>query len=272
MTYITNATVRRTIGVNVDQITDVDIDAFIVEIEKLVPRYFNTQFTMTEKIDILDGDGSDRIVLRDNPVWTVRELIHDGVTVTPAYLYLYREGGRINLSSGAEVSRFSNKRNIISVRYFYGKLDYSNTILTKTTASSIAGTNVVLSVSSASAFSTNDWIDIKSMDGHYEVAKITVGGTTTITVDQLVYTHLSGAIITKLEVSPIFTRIMNVICSIAIINRIIGGSAEIEAAYSLGELSVTLQDPNVLWKEALNQFIQERDELMKRIKIRPAIA
>lgn len=267
--YITHDTVRRTLGVSVDLITDADIDDFITEIESLVPRYFNTVFTMTEAIDVLDGDGSDRVVLQNNPVWAVRELISDTVTEVPANLYVYREGGRVNLSTTSIVSRFPNKRNIIRVRYIYGKLDYSPTIFTKTTAASIAGTGINLSVTSSSVFSVNDWVDIKGMDGNYEAAQITSKGTGYIVVDQLVYAHLLGSIITKLEMSANFTRIMNVICSIAVINRLVGGSYTTEQAFSLGELSVTLQEPFQLWKETLNQFVAERDELMRRIHIRP---
>jgi len=269
--YISATTVKRTLGVDTSQISDADIESFITEIESLVPKYWNTQFAMTEDIDILDGDGSDRVMLRNNPVWAVRELISDTVTETPANLYVYRQGGKVVLSTTSIVSRFPNKRNIIRVRYLYGKLDYTATS-TKTTANSIAGSSIALSVSSSTGFTMGDWVDIKGMDGNYEAAKITGTGVGTITVDQLVYAHLSGSIITKLETSPIFTRIMNVIASIAVLNRMIGGSGNTESAYSLGELNVTLQVPNVLWREAFNQFVQERDELFKRIKIRPAIA
>ncbi len=267
-TYITHDTVRRTLGIDSSQVSDTDIDSFITEIESLVPRFFNTQFTMTEDIDVLDGDGSDRVVLRKNPVWAVRELISDAVTETPSNLYIYRDGGRVNLSESSIVSRFPNKRNIIRVRYLYGKLDYTTTT-TKMTVASVVGTSVVLSVGSSTGFTINDWVDIKGMDGNYESAKVTGTGVGTITVDQLVYAHLIGTIVTKLETSAVFTRIMNVIASIAVINRMIGGSADTESAYSLGELHVNLQDPNVLWEKAFNQFVRERDELMRRIKIRP---
>ena len=108
--YITHDTVRRTIGLDTTQISDTDIDSFITEIESLVPKFFNTVFTMTEKIDVLDGDGSDRVVLDSNPVWAVRELISDTVTEVPANLYVYGEGGRVNLSTSSIISRFPNKR------------------------------------------------------------------------------------------------------------------------------------------------------------------
>lgn len=269
--YISASTVRRTLGINASQVSDTDIDSFITEIESLVPRYWNTVFTMTEKIDVLDGDGSDRVMLQSNPVWAVRELISDTVTEDPANLYVYREGGRVNLSTTSIISRFPNKRNIIRIRYIYGKLDYTTTA-TKTTVASITGSPIILNVSSSTGFATGDWVDIKGMDGNYEAAQITGTGAGTITVDQLVYAHKSGSIVTKLATSAIFTRIMNVIASIAVINRMVGGSASAKAAYSLGELNVTLQVPNVLWRETFNQFVQEREELMKRIKIRPAIA
>ena len=269
-TYITHDSVRRTLGVSTDLISDVDIDAFIIEIEALVPRFFNTVFTMTESIDIKDGDGSDRVMLLKNPVWTVRELVSDTVTELPSNLYVYREGGRVTLSNSSIVSRFPNKKNIVRIRYLYGKLDYTTTTTHLSTATAV-GTNVVMTVASESGFTTGDWIDIKGTDGNYEATHITGTGSGTITVDQLVYTHSTNSLITKLGTSPIFTRIMNVICAIAVVNRVLGGSYNTESAYSLGELSVTLQEPNVFWKETLNQFVQERDRLMSYIKIRPYV-
>jgi uncharacterized protein YqfB (UPF0267 family) len=266
--YISATTVRRTIGLSVSQISDADIESFITEIEAEVPRFFNTSFTMREAIDIIDGDGSDRVMLKNNPVWAVRELISDTVTETPANLVVYREGGKVRLSTTSIVSRFPNKMNIIRARYLYGKLDYSTTS-TKTTVASIAGTSITLNVSSSTSFTVNDWVDIKSMDGNYEAAQITSKATGTITVDQLVYAHSSGAIVTKLEVSQIFTRIMNVIASLSVIGRILGQSANTRTSYTVGELTINFQEPNVLWEKTFNQFVQERDELMKRIKIRP---
>ena len=67
-TYVNIASVRRTIGITDDQIDDTDVEAAIVEVEAQVPRYFNTVFAPTERIDFLDGDGSNRLLLDKNPV------------------------------------------------------------------------------------------------------------------------------------------------------------------------------------------------------------
>ena len=47
-TYITVASVRRTVGIDSDEISDADLEATIVEIEAQVPRYFITQFVPPE--------------------------------------------------------------------------------------------------------------------------------------------------------------------------------------------------------------------------------
>ena len=269
-TYITVASVRRTVGISVDEISDADVEATIVEIEAQVPRYFNTQFVPTEKIEILDGDGTNRLRVNQNPLLSVRELKDDGTTIDPANLEIKKEPGYIFLGSGATTQKFSDKKNKIVIKYIYGTVEDSSTSTTSS-AAEVAGTAVSVAVASESDFSEEDWVEILGMDGHREVAQVSSSSTGVLVLDQLVQTHELGSTITKLQININFTKIMNLIASIALVARIIGQSYDENTGYSLGELSIQKGEPYTQWRETANQFIKERDQLMSRIMIRPYI-
>ncbi len=270
-TYITVASVRRTVGIDSTEISNDDVEDTISEVEKQVPRFFNTVFVPTERIDILDGDGTNRLLVDKNPILSVRELKIDGTTVDPIKLEIYKESGYVFLGQSSETPKFSAKRNSNVIKYLYGTVEHSDSILTTSTAASIAGTSIVLAVAAGTTFTVGNWIEIYGMDGFKETAKITAKATLTITVDQLVQTHESGSNITELEISENFTKIMNLVGAIAMIARIIGQSYKDIVGYNLGEMRVQKGEPYTQWREAANQFIRERDEMYKRISIRPRV-
>lgn len=269
--YINVASVRRTCGIGSSEINDDDVDDTITEVEKQVPRYFNTVFVPTERIDMLDGDDTNRLVLDKNPILSVRELKIDGTTEDPANLEIYKESGYIFLGEDASTSTFIEKRNKIVVKYIYGTVEESTTDTT-ISADTTAGTSVSLSVASITDFDDKDWIEIYGMDGHREVAQINAEPTgSTIIVDQLVQTHESGSKIVKLEISENFKKLMNLITSVALVARIVGQSYTDTVGYDLGELHVQKGEPYTQWRETAIQFIKERDMLMSRISIRPKV-
>lgn len=270
-TYITVASVRRTSGVSEAQIDDPDTEAMIVEVEKQVPRKFNTVFIPTERIDILDGDGTNRLLLDKNPVLSVRAVKIDGTTEDPVNLEIYKESGYIFLGQDAETSKFANKRNSSVVKYLYGTVEHSETVLTESTASSVAGTGIVLAVTSGASFAVDDWIEIYGMDGNREVAKVTAQDTNSITVDQLVQSHESDSTIVKMQVNENFTKLMNIITAISQVARVVGESASDIVGYDLGELRVQKGEPYTQWRETATQLIKERDQLYGMIGIRPYV-
>jgi len=270
-TYVTVASVRRTVGILQADISDADVESTITEVEKQVPRKFNTVFVPTERIDILDGDGTNRLLLDKNPVLAVRELRIDGDVEDPVNLEIYKDSGYIFLGEDSSASRFIDKRNSVAVKYLYGTVENSETVLTESDAASIAGTSIVLSVTSGADFAANDWIEIFGMDGNREVAKVTAQDASTITVDQLVQTHESDSTVVKMEISDNFTKLMNIITSIALVARIVGQSAIDTVGYDLGELHVQKGEPYTQWRETVTQLIKERDELYGMISIRPRV-
>ena len=117
---------------------------------------------------------------------TVKELKIDGNTEDPANLHIYKQSGKIVLSSSATTSTFTQKNNAIVIKYVYGFLEESSTNTT-TSAAEIAGTDVSVAVGSVAGFADNDWVEIYGMDGYRESAQIngTPGGGA-IVLDKLV--------------------------------------------------------------------------------------
>jgi len=270
--YVTVASVRRTSGIGSSEINDTDVEAIIVECEPQIERHFNTVFTPKERIDILDGNGTIRIFLDKNPLLAVRALKIDGDTEDPAYLHIYKESGKIELDTSQDLtnSLFKAGSKKVICKYLYGWLEESSTETT-TSAASVAGTSVELSVASETGFSADDWVEIYGMDGYKEAAQVSSTDTGTITVDQLVYTHESGSKIVKLQINEIFKKLMNFACSIAMVARIVGQSYTDIVGYGLGEFHVQKGEPYTQWRETATQLIKERDRLLSRIKPRPSV-
>jgi len=270
MRYVTVESVRRTCGIGSSEISDADVESIIDECEYQVERFFNTSFTPKEIIEVREGNDTNRMVLRNNPVLAVRDLKINNSTEDPANLDISKGSGKIKLNSNASNSIFVSSTYKIIVKYIYGFLEESSTSTTIDTDST-AGTSIALSVSSETGFSEDDWIEIYGMDGHREAAQITATDTGEITVDQLVQTHESGSTVVKLQISEIFKKLMNYACAIAMVARIVGQSYTDTVGYGLGELNVQKGEPYTQWRETASQLIKERDRLMSAIKPRPAI-
>lgn len=270
--FATVSEVRRICGIAATEISDVDVGYMIVDVEKKIPRFFNTFFKPTEIIEINDGEGTSRHHLEKNPVLSVRALKIDGEVVDPADLELQKDSGYIFLGEGAEVPTFSSKRNSVVVKYLHGSVVHSQTVNTTSSADEVAGTAVSVAVVSSTNFAENDWVEIFGMDGFREAAQISsITDATNIVLDQLVFTHESGSSIVKLEVEHTFIELMNTVCAIACVARIIGQSYTDIVGYNLEELRVQKGEPYTQWRETANQLIRIRNDMMKRISIRPAV-
>lgn len=270
-TFVTFADVRKTVGIDSSEISDTDVELIITECEPQIQRYLNTVFTPKEKIEVRDGNGTLRMILRNNPVLAVRELKIDGDTEDPANLNVYRGSGKIELSTSATNSTFRSGSKKIVIKYVYGFLEESSTSTT-TSAAETAGTDVSVAVADDTGFADNDWVEIYGMDGYREAAQI--NGTPTgnvLILDKLVYAHESGSTIVKLEISENLKKLINLACSIAMVARIIGQSYTDTVGYGLGELHVQKGEPYTQWRETATQMIRERDQLLQTIQPRPSI-
>ena len=269
-TYITLASVRRTCGIGSSEISDADVKSIIDECEPQVERFYNTSFTPKERIETREGNNTKRIILLKNPVMAVRDLYIDGAQESTQNLIVFKGSGKIELNTEATVNAFKKGTQRVVIKYIFGFMEESSTS-TSTDAASEDGTSVALSVASESGFSADDWIEINGMDGNQESAQVTATATGEITVDQLVYDHVSGSTVTLLQVNKIFEKLMNYACSIAMVARIVGQSYTDTVGYGLGELSVQKGEPYTQWRETATQLIKERDRLMAAIKPRPVV-
>lgn len=269
-TFVTTANVRSASGIPVALLSDADLQHGIDWIEKLMERFLNTKFAPTYRIDMLDGNKMDRIFTDKNPVLTVRSLTSNGDSVTPADLNVYRESGKVVLSTDAQLGTLVTKDRSVIIGYYYGMVEESTTSTTLSVATAV-GTSVTMTVGSSTGFAAADWVDIYGTDGHKEAALITGTGTGTITVDQLVYTHAAGSIIIKLECPYSVKRYIEVECCIYAIMAVVGAQYSFNSSYTLGNLSVTRKPIIDHYEGQLNMLLAEREQLRQTLHIRPHI-
>lgn len=270
-TFITLDSVRRTAGIASSEISDTDVKAIIDEVEPQIYRHFNTFFVPTEKIEILDGDGTNRLKLNQNPILSVRELKIDGTAEDVANLEIYKESGYIWLGSSATSPTFKSGRNEVVVKYIYGTVEHSSTTTTSS-ADEVIGTDVSIVVGSITGFADDDWVEIVGMDGHREVAQINADPSgSTIVVDQLVQTHESGSSVIKLQINENYNKLMNITCALAMVARIVGQSYTDIVGYEISGMRVQKGEPYTQWRETAVQLIKERDRLLSMLSIRPCI-
>lgn len=268
--YVTLASVRRTSGIASAEISDEDVKAIIDECEPQVERHYNTKFTPKEFIEDLDGNGTYRVVLRNNPLLAVRDLYIDGTQEDVSTLYIYKSSGKIELTNTSTASVFKEGSKKVVVKYLYGWLEESSTT-TNTDTVSVAGTSVALSVDSSTGFTADDWVEVYGMDGNREIAQVSATDTGEITVDQLVFGHVSGSVVVKIEIPTIFKKLINVVCALAMVARIVGQSYTDIVGYTLDEFHVQKGEPYTQWRETATQLIKERDRLMSEVKPRPCV-
>ena len=128
-TYCQNTDVYRATGLTSATISTTDVDAFIYEAEEWIDDWFDTTFSTRSVTETRDGTGTRDMflgwypkVFQDAaPVLTITALAIDGVSVTPAKVYVYPESGRIILKDNAEVTTFTaTKPQQVVVTYSYG--------------------------------------------------------------------------------------------------------------------------------------------------------
>lgn len=272
MTYITVTEVRNLSGAPTSLVTNTQISSFITIVEGEMERWLNAKFTPSQRIDVLDGNATQRIFTQKNPLLSVRALTVDTETVTPSTLIWKRPSGMVQLGSASECGVFINGTGSgVVIKYLHGFVDETSTS-TVTTVVSTVGTNVALTVSSITDFADDDWVEIYGMDGHREAAQIT--GTpsgNTITVDQLVQTHSSGSTVVKVAI-PIYVKEYMVIeAAICVALNAIGATYVFNSGYQLGDLNVQKGQPYVHWRESIQRLYVERDLRQGRIRPRPSI-
>jgi len=274
MSLTTVEEVRRISGVtSTSLVSDPDVTATIAEAEAEVEKYLNASFTPKERIDVLDGNNTNTIIVMKNPILALRELKIDGTAITiDGNIFITKQSGKLELNSegSPEETRFKGKPQGIRIKYIHGWLEEGNT-QTTTDADSSSGSSVALSVVNEQGFAVNEWIEIYGMDGNKEATKITAVASGEITVDNLSFSHESGSTVIKLDVNEIIKKLMRIISGIALVARVVGESFDDITGYTLGEFHVQKGEPYTQWRETALQLQREAQEILKKVGKRPAI-
>lgn len=269
MSYITTSDVRRASGISsTSVVSDADVASWISLVENETERKMNTKFSPTEKIDILDGTGSERIFVTKIPLLKVKELVTNDTDIDVSTLSIYRDSGKIRLGISSGISSFLEKARDTKIKYLFGMVDETSTTTTSS-ADVTDGTTKTVTVAATTGFTANDYVKIIGTDGYEEVAKIsTVNIGVSLVLDSLSFHHESGSIITKLEIPTYIKRFMELEAAIAIACQVIGVTYSYNVAYSMPELSVQKSVPLQHFITQFEKNVQERDALANKIKPR----
>ena len=272
--YVTVAEVRSMCGISVSQISDADMTQLIISAEYSIERLLNTSFIPVTVIEQHTGDNSERLVVNRNPLLKIRAVQIDDTEVTVEYTRDDKQGGIVYLTSSAELGYFKKKTSenkLVRIKYDYGQLD-ATTTQTTSSAATVAGTAVDISVASSTSFVADDYVEIEGMDSQREVFKISsVTDSTTIVADTLTRPHESSSLLTKLEVPPVVLRLMRVGCALAAVARVVGESFDDIVGYSLSDLQVQKGEPYTQWRETATQLRKEFDTTIQSIRTRPSV-
>ena len=268
MSYITVANVRTASGAPSSLISDSDIEHAISIVEPQVERQMNTKFKPTHRIDVLDGIDKDRIYTDKNPLLKVKSLKSNDSSITASSLIIDKGPGRIRFGDDSEASQFVVKAHNVIIEYYFAYLIEDDDNRTTTNGAIVAGSSIDVVLDDAESFAVDDWVEIYGVDGFREVAKITAVVGTTMTVDNLIFSHVDGSIFVKQKIPEFIQRYMELEAAIYVAISAIGETYTFNASYQLADLQVTKGVPYTHWRESVEKCIKERETLRKRIKPR----
>lgn len=271
MTRFVNVAQSRVVsGITDALISDPDMEELIEDVEYQVEKFLNCNFAPSVEIDVLDGNSKSVIFTRKSPVLSVRSLISNETDIDVTTID-FKRSGLIRLLSSTTPPVFIFKRKSVITKYVHGHVQWDKLTNTEIDSASAAGTSVALSVSSEAGFSTDDWIEIFGTDGNKEAAQITGTASGTITVDQLIDSHVSGSLVRLLKIDPTFLKLIKIYVGIAANVRAEGQSFADITGYTIEGLQVQKGEPFTQFREAIIQLTKQKDELLSKIRSIPGI-
>jgi hypothetical protein len=268
MTYIEIEDVRRASGDFESKVSDARITTIISDVEAGAEKWLNTVFTPRARIDVLDGNGFNHIVLDKNPVLRINSIKSYGTTITPAYVHVYQEQGLLVLDGSAEVGKFTVDNRSVIVSYLFGYLEEDTSVSTTLSTATTAGTSVAMTVASSTGFTNDDWVVVYGTDGNKEVAQISGVGTGVMTADQFSQAHAAASIITKLRCPKTVVRYLEVEAAIQVVSAILGATATDITHYSIDDFEAFKGEAYAQWSATFRALIEEREILKSRMKTR----
>jgi hypothetical protein len=274
MNYITLADIRAVTSIDTDLISDADLTVIANEAEKKIESMLKTVFTPKTVIRQYEGTGTNCLSLVFNPILKIHSLKIDETSISPKYLRLDKGSGIVWLTNESEVQTFeavSTERNLVRIKFDYGWLEETDTT-TNLSEAIEEGTNVELSVSDATDFSENDFIEIQGLDSMQETCKITDVTGDVITVDKLSIPHEADSLITKVQCPEIVKRLMILSAGINASARVIASTYTVNVSYAIEGINVSKGVPYTHWKALNAELSKEYSELLLNVRPRIAIA
>lgn len=263
--------VRRACGVASTLISDADVNSTITNVEQRMEKFLNTTGIPRRQIDILDGNGTDTIVLPRKPLLRVVSLKIGGTAILATDLYTYLETSRITLKTGAGVSTFLRDfPQRVVIDYWFG-LREKTTTQTITSNAETAGSAVAVEVASGTSFAVNDWVEIVGTDGFREITKLTAVSGNTLTAD-LSYNHAAVSLVTKTDVPEQMKELAAVLTGLRLVANVVGSTFDELTGYSINELQVQKGEPYTQWRETFVRLVEIRDNILQSLRPMPSIA
>ena len=271
--FVSSSEVRTYMGLSETLLPDADLDEIITDIEYQVEKYLNCDLTPHVEFEVQDGNGKPNTFTKRAPLLSLRALEINDTTIDVSNLD-FKKSGMITLlndSSTSNLATFTTLKKKVFLKYVHGRVEWDKLTETTTSADASVGTSVALTVASVSGFQVGDWVEIKSFDGNIETSKITVIGVGSITVDEIVFDHLSGATVRLMKISPNIKRFIKLWSSISAITRAVGQSFDEITGYTMGEFQVQKGEPFTQFRETIVRLEQQAEILMKSIRPTPGI-
>lgn len=274
--FVSVKEVREISGITSSEIGDDDIEDMISRKEEEIEIRLNTVLSPQVFIDRLDGTNRNTIYTRKSPLISLRTVKNQDTTLTIQNLRFERSG-RIRLGLNSTTKTFSTfplLQDSVIIEYYIADIEFPTNggFSTTTDVKSTAGTTVALSVVASDDFKVDDWVEVFGIDGFKEAALITaIGDSTTITVDNLRYTHVSGSYVRKLVPNRAITEYIMLEVALMLFGREVGQSFDDITGYTLTEFQVQKGEPFTQWREAYRQNIERWKILNKTVRRRVSI-
>lgn len=274
---ITADDVRLLCGIGTVDISDTNVETFIVDAEAEADRLLNSAGAPKRKMETLipslsGGHDTPQMILHNLPVLTINKIRIGGTVgteVDPSNTVLLNESGLVFLTSSASATAFqSGIEEKAMIDYTAGMMDESTT---ETTLSAKVGTgsSKSMSVASGNSFSIGDYVKIEGTDNNYEIVCLT-GTTATTLTSSIKWEHESGSRVVKMQTPQSSKRLTKVLAGLMCAINMIGSTYTFATSYSFPEHSVNKGVPYPHFEKVINRLTQMRDELLEKV-YRPKI-
>lgn len=275
---ITAAEIRRIIGVSSTDISDADMNSIVNDAEYEVERILHTTFVPKKRVDIITNtDGSNVAMLRKTPILQLVSIQvggETGTSVSPRYVDVYPESGKIVLSDSAEKTEFDDtKDNMNAIEYYFGKMEETDTdtYTTEYLYPNISS-GTTFSVGTTTNIDTDNYIKIVGTGGHEEVTKVTGTSMANVTLTAKVSKRYgTGTRVVKMETPRMVTELIRTIAGIMAAIHMVGSTYTFATSYSIPEHSVTKGVPYPHFEKVLNRLTEKQNNLLKYLRPTPFV-